>query len=264
MRDAEKRTGKAVARDACNTQAGLESGFYGRASHEHWRQPRPLFQHRKVSAQVKPFLGEDMNAEERRKEAKRRYYERNKQLVIERAKAWKAANKEKVAAGAKVYRDSHKEEMKALQDAWTAKFPEKRRETARRYYARNPEKCRANSRRYYSECKEKATESRNKYRARPEYRAIDQNNQIRRRARIASSAGALSLGIVEKLIIAQKGKCACCGAKLGDDYHLDHIIPLALGGAHEDSNIQLLHSRCNLQKHAKHPIDFMQQMGFLL
>lgn len=42
MRDAEKRTGKAVARDACKTQAGLESGFYGRASHEHWRQPQAV------------------------------------------------------------------------------------------------------------------------------------------------------------------------------------------------------------------------------
>lgn len=227
---------------------------------------RPLFQRRDASVQVKPFLGFEMkkDAEERRKESKRRYYERNKQKVIESSKAWKAANKDKVAAGAKVYRDSHKKEMKALQDAWAAKFPEKRREIARRYYARNPEKCRAKAKLYYSMFNEKATESRNKYRAKPEYRAIDQNSQIRRRSRISMSDGSLSCGIVEKLLSAQKSKCACCGELLGDDYHLDHIMPLALGGAHEDKNIQLLHSRCNLQKHAKHPVDFMQQRGFLL
>lgn len=225
---------------------------------------RPLFQRRKVSAQVKPFLGEEMNAEERRKESQRRYYERNKQLVIERAKAWKAANKDKVAAGAKVYRDSHKEEMKALADAWADKFPEKRREIARRYYERNAEKCRERSRLYYKAFPEKAAESRNKYRASPEYRAINQNCMARRKRRISSNSGTLSRGIAKRLMVSQKGKCACCGAKLGDDYHLDHIIPLALGGAHEDSNIQLLRSRCNLQKHAKHPIDFMQQRGFLL
>jgi len=88
---------------------------------------RPLFQRRKTSAQVKPFLGFEMkaDAEERRKESQRRYYERNKQQVIDRAKAWKAANKEKVSAGAKVYRDSHKEEMKALQDAWAESFQKK-------------------------------------------------------------------------------------------------------------------------------------------
>ena len=225
---------------------------------------RPLFQRRKTSVQVKPFLGDDMNAEERRKETKRRYYERNKQLVIDRAKAWKAANKDKVAAGAKVYRDSHKEEMKALVDAWAAKFPEKRREIARRYYERNAEKCRERARLYYKAFPEKAAESRYKYRARPEYKAINQNCMMRRRRRIAINSGNLSRGIAEKLLVAQKGRCACCGEKLGVDYHLDHIIPLALGGGHEDSNIQLLHSRCNLQKHAKHPIDFMQQRGFLL
>ena len=226
----------------------------------------PLFQRRKASAQVKPFWGFEMkeDAEGRRKESKRRYYERNRQKVIESAKAWKAANKDKVAAGAKVYRDSHKDEMKALQNAWSAKFPEKRREIARRYYARNPEKCRAKARMYYSMFSEKAAESRNRYRAKPEYRAIDQNNQIMRRTRIASSVGSVSGGIVNKLMSAQKCMCACCGKRLGDDFHLDHIMPLALGGKHEDSNIQLLHARCNLQKHSKHPVDFMQQMGFLL
>jgi len=41
-------------------------------------------------------------------------------------------------------------------------------------------------------------------------------------------------------------------------------MPLALGGANADDNIQLLRSTCNQQKHAKHPVDFMQQKGFLL
>jgi 5-methylcytosine-specific restriction endonuclease McrA len=45
---------------------------------------------------------------------------------------------------------------------------------------------------------------------------------------------------------------------------MDHIIPLALGGANTDDNIQLLRATCNLQKHTKHPIDFMQQRGYLL
>jgi 5-methylcytosine-specific restriction endonuclease McrA len=45
---------------------------------------------------------------------------------------------------------------------------------------------------------------------------------------------------------------------------MDHIIPLALGGTNTDDNIQLLRAKCNKQKGAKHPIDFMQQRGFLL
>lgn len=55
-----------------------------------------------------------------------------------------------------------------------------------------------------------------------------------------------------------------CGKPLGDAYHLDHVMPLALGGSNTDDNMQLLRDRCNLQKHAKHPVDFMQERGFLL
>jgi 5-methylcytosine-specific restriction endonuclease McrA len=32
---------------------------------------------------------------------------------------------------------------------------------------------------------------------------------------------------------------------------LDHIVPLSLGGAHEPSNVQLAHLRCNIQKSNK-------------
>lgn len=42
------------------------------------------------------------------------------------------------------------------------------------------------------------------------------------------------------------------------------IVPLALGGTNTDGNMQLLRSTCNQKKHAKHPVDFMQQRGFLL
>jgi len=36
------------------------------------------------------------------------------------------------------------------------------------------------------------------------------------------------------------------------------------GGSNTDDNMQLLRKLCNLQKHAKHPVDFMQERGFLL
>jgi 5-methylcytosine-specific restriction endonuclease McrA len=45
---------------------------------------------------------------------------------------------------------------------------------------------------------------------------------------------------------------------------MDHIVPLISGGTNTDDNIQLMRSRCNQQKSAKHPIDFMQSRGFLL
>ena len=85
-----------------------------------------------------------------------------------------------------------------------------------------------------------------------------------RRARKLDAGGKLSKDLAKRLFKLQRGKCACCGKPLGDNYHLDHIMPLALGGTNEDSNIQLLRAECNMQKHAKHPVDFMQERGFLL
>lgn len=85
-----------------------------------------------------------------------------------------------------------------------------------------------------------------------------------RRAKKRANGGVLSKGLAEKLFKLQRGKCACCGLSLGNNYHMDHIIPIALGGPNTDDNIQLLRQRCNNQKNAKHPIDFMQERGFLL
>lgn len=97
--------------------------------------------------------------------------------------------------------------------------------------------------------------------AHPEIIRIYSHN---RRAKKKESGDKLSVDLQSRLYKIQRGKCACCGKPLGADYHLDHIMPLALGGANKDSNIQLLRSGCNQQKWTKHPIDFMQSRGFLL
>ena len=85
-----------------------------------------------------------------------------------------------------------------------------------------------------------------------------------RRALKRGAGGVLSKGLAAKLMVLQKGKCPCCGKPLGNNYHMDHIMPLALGGSNTDNNIQLLRATCNNQKYTKHPVDFMQSRGYLL
>jgi 5-methylcytosine-specific restriction endonuclease McrA len=95
----------------------------------------------------------------------------------------------------------------------------------------------------------------------PEYVRTGRENY---RARKINAGGSLTKELTGKLLKLQKGKCVVCKNLLGDDYHLDHIMPLSLGGQNSDENIQLLHSSCNRQKSAKHPIKFMQLKGYLL
>jgi 5-methylcytosine-specific restriction endonuclease McrA len=125
---------------------------------------------------------------------------------------------------------------------------ENERNRSARRYAENPEKFKGYTAKYRS--------------THPNVNRICCHN---RRSKKFGNGGVLSKGLSEKLLKLQKGKCACgCKQSLGDDYHLDHIMPIALGGENEDWNIQLLRQVCNNQKHAKHPIEFMQIRGFLI
>jgi hypothetical protein len=161
--------------------------------------------------------------------------------------AYRALNPEKSKQSSKKYRDNNKSKMTEIRAAYAKNNPEKVRESKRLYALKNKEELKV---------KAKAKRLENPER----HRRAKQN----RRARERAAVGKISAGLIDKLLGLQRGKCACCKLPLGDDYHVDHIMPLALGGVNTDDNIQLLRARCNLQKNAKHPIDFMQERGFLL
>lgn len=85
-----------------------------------------------------------------------------------------------------------------------------------------------------------------------------------RRRRAGVRLGVVSVNIEEILFQKQDGYCAynllCHGDLYIDGFHLDHILPLALGGKHEDNNLQLTCPTCNLRKSKKHPVDFLNSL----
>jgi 5-methylcytosine-specific restriction endonuclease McrA len=149
-----------------------------------------------------------------------------------RAAAWALANRDRKLATDAAYRMKHREEARAYKRVWAAENSQHVVAKVRAWVKANPDK-----RRVHSE---------------------------NRRARKKAAGGVLSPDLAQRLMKLQRGLCACCKQPLGGDYHLDHILPLYLGGANVDSNMQLLRSRCNAQKSKKHPVDFMQERGFLL
>lgn len=175
--------------------------------------------------------------------------------------AWKLANIDSVKASAVVLRQKNKEAnrikdaakyiknkevIKARSKAWLENNHGKRLVQQKIYREKHPEKIKEWSAAWSA--------------SNPEALRVQKQN---RRAK-EKGAGRISKTIVEKLFKLQKGVCPCCRQPLGKDYHLDHKMPLALGGPNTDDNMQLLRQRCNQQKGAKHPVDFMQSRGFLL
>lgn len=152
--------------------------------------------------------------------------------------------------------------QKAATTVWRAANLEKVKATKAAWYAANRKKEKvANAAWYVANRERKAATTAAWKKANPGAVRINKHN---RRALKIAVGGALSKGLSAKLFELQRGKCACCKLPLGDNLHMDHIMPLALGGANIDGNMQLLRATCNLKKHAKHPVDFMQSRGFLL
>lgn len=131
--------------------------------------------------------------------------------------------------------------------AYRARNPDVTRQQNHKRRQADPEKARAESRQWFAENRDKRA-------------AYEQNRRAKKRAQ----AGKISPNLKQSLFIAQRGGCACCRGVFGlAELHMDHIMPLSKGGLHDDENIQLLCQPCNQAKYAKHPVDFMQERGFL-
>jgi 5-methylcytosine-specific restriction endonuclease McrA len=206
-----------------------------------------------------------------------KYYEANKSTILERCKnyrlskpdevracisAWYLANRDRALANAAEYRLSHKGQTKAYGIAWNAVNPGRSKARSAKWALENKDRRRSTNAAWYAANKLKINKRNSAWkRINPEVVRIYAHN---RRTRMRNAGGKLSLGLAKKLFKLQRGKCMCCGRALGKNYHLDHIMPIAMGGANEDWNIQLLRQKCNNQKSVMHPTDWMQRRGFLI
>ena len=159
--------------------------------------------------------------------ARKTYYQENRERERATNRAYMRRHRARLSDLAKKYREENRGRLSERNAAWRRSNPE--------YAPRHQRENRDNYRVYY------------------------ENRRSRR-----LSSGKLSTGIIEKLMVLQRGRCAACRKQLGNDRSLDHITPLSKGGRNVDANVQLMHGRCNSQKGRRDPIEFMRSRGLLL
>lgn len=177
----------------------------------------------------------------------KKYYEKNKQNLIDRAKNYYEENKHWL-------KDKKRDHYFANKEKYNL--------AGKKHYQENIEKYREYNLKYREDrLEELRKKDREWYKANPEI--VKQRNR-NCKARRKGAEGKFTNDDVKNIFNRQKGKCINCLKNIAKEYHVDHVIPIKLGGTNWPNNLQLLCPTCNLKKNAKHPIKWAQEQGRLL
>lgn len=202
------------------------------------------------------------NAEEERVKACERRA-KNRDEINARRREQRAGNPEQARVRDREHYASHRFELG--QRAVTRRLisPEEMRAKERERYAKNRDKRVSAERVRRAKHREKINAQRRDRHAKNPLKARVQ--QATRRAFKHAAGGIHTAQDIREIYELQHGKCAYCRLKLKDKYHIDHIMPIKLGGSNDRKNLQLTCGpRCNSAKGAKDPIDFARELGRLL
>lgn len=140
---------------------------------------------------------------------------------------------------------------------WKSDNPEKARETAARAKTRFAEAHPERQSEYDRRQREKdpaALRARKRAAARRERERDPQRVRARERANTLRRRGATTGERVDRDVLfgRDQGLCGLCGGTVDPmNFHVDHIVPLALGGEHSYENTQIAHPGCNMSKGAQ-------------
>lgn len=149
------------------------------------------------------------------REEKKEYYEQHKEEKLEYNKQYYEENKEEISQKAKEYREKNKEEIKAKK---------------KKHYDENRKQILAQKREYH--------------RNNPH---IEINNRAKRLA--ATGNATITKDDWLAIMFSNNWRCYYCEVELTkDNRSVDHVIPLALGGAHHISNLVPSCIPCNSSK----------------
>ena len=185
--------------------------------------------------------------------------EEQKEKARQRAKNWYWKNRERALAVGSANQKKNREGSRARSAKWRAKHREEKKAASAEYRKKNADKINEYFAKRRREQKAKIKEINRRYYLR------NPGKVHSARVRRIAVGEELSPDIVVRRLVFQKGRCAICRCSLKKTgHHIDHIMPLFLGGRNVDGNIQLTCPKCNRQKGHRCPVKFMQKKGFLL
>lgn len=182
-------------------------------------------------------------------ETKRKWYAANKEKAADYWSHWYADNKEDLL-----------ERRKPKGREWYAANRDKVLQKRRAWYVANRQRACDYSRGWRAANKERHLayvhqwQSANPERVREFVRA----GKLRRRAREHNAEGTHTAADIKAQYARQNGKCYYCHVKVGDRYHVDHVIPLSRGGSNGPENIVIACPSCNTSKSDKLPHEWAQ------
>lgn len=129
----------------------------------------------------------------------------------------------------------------------------KPKQNYKKYYAEHREEKLARGREYYQANKEKILAGQKKYHQTSQGKKVMKASHARRNALLKDNAG---IPWKKEWVIdrdKQGGEfpiCVLCGEpiKVERDIHMEHLIPIALGGPDDFTNVGCAHALCNLKK----------------
>jgi len=141
----------------------------------------------------------------------------------------------------------------------------KQRRNYKEYYHRNKEKKQAHSRKYYQANKEKLLEKHKQYRRTSKGKEVMRRAHAKRREVMQENKGIPYTRemVIERDTVGKYPICYYCEQPIkqtsGEYLHIDHVIPISLGGSDCFSNVACMHAECNLKK-KKDGTDITAQM----
>lgn len=131
----------------------------------------------------------------------------------------------------------------------------KHKRNYKKYYAKNKARKREHNKKYYEENKERLAQQHKEYRKTPKGRKAIKKAHATRKRNLKENAG---IPYTREMIIERDSTfinekqplCCLCSKPIEDldDIHMEHLIPVVIGGKDCITNVGCAHSRCNLTK----------------